>query len=92
MKLADEELEAQTDIKNVSADPSADDFLAREKAILGDDADQFATSEDAAAFGDASGDLLGGGDNADSTFESQFPDLASPTAVGLINKSSGCLD
>lgn len=59
---------------------SADDFLAREKAILGDDADQFATTDDAAAFGD-SGDLLGGGDNADSTFESQFPDIATPTPV-----------
>ncbi|KAH7309444.1 clathrin light chain [Stachybotrys elegans] len=71
---------AQTEIKDASLDPSTDDFLAREKAILGDDADQFATSADADAFGDASGDLLGGGDNAQSTFESQFPDLTTPTA------------
>jgi hypothetical protein len=71
---------AQTDIKDVSIDASADDFLAREKALLGDDANQFATTADADAFGDASGDLLGQGDNAQSTFESQFPDLTDPTA------------
>lgn len=79
---ADSVHEAQTDIKDASADPSTDDFLAREKAILGDDADQFATNDDAAAFGD-SGDLLGGGDNVDSTFESQFPDIATPTPVSI---------
>jgi hypothetical protein len=72
---------AQTDINNPSAEPSTDDFLAREKAVLGEDAEQFATSEDANAFGEPSGDLIGGDDNAQSTFESQFPDLASPSAV-----------
>jgi hypothetical protein len=73
---------AQPDIKDPSADPSADNFLAREKAALGDDADLFATNEDANAFGASEGDLLGGGggDAAASTFESQFPDLASPSA------------
>ncbi|CAM1510258.1 Fc.00g005930.m01.CDS01 [Cosmosporella sp. VM-42] len=77
--LEDFDAGAQTDIQNPAAQPSTDDFLAREKALLGDDADQFATGSDAAAFGDE-GDLLGGGgDNAESTFESQFPDLASPT-------------
>ncbi|TWU74710.1 hypothetical protein ED733_005163 [Metarhizium rileyi] len=70
---------AQTEIKDPSAEPSTDDFLAREKAILGDDAEQFATSDDAAAFAEPSGDLLGHG-GVESSFESQFPDLASPSA------------
>ncbi|KAL8951048.1 MAG: hypothetical protein Q9183_007485, partial [Haloplaca sp. 2 TL-2023] len=63
-----------------------DDFLAREKAILGDDADQFASSNDNAATVEDDGfDLLGGGDSAQeggqqqqqgqeiSEFESSFP-------------------
>lgn len=66
----------QTDIKDATEVPSADDFLAREKALLGDDAQQFEGADD---------DLLGGGstDNAlgDSTFEAQFPDITSPTEV-----------
>lgn len=73
---------AQPDIKDPSAEPSADDFLAREKAVLGDDADQFATAQDASALADPSGgDLLDAGEQAQSTFDSQFPDLASPSAV-----------
>ncbi|KAL6863206.1 Clathrin light chain [Amphichorda felina] len=63
-----------------SGEPSADDFLAREKAVLGDDANQFATAQDASALAEPSGDLLGGGEQSQSTFESQFPDLASPSA------------
>ncbi|KAF4982011.1 hypothetical protein FZEAL_2261 [Fusarium zealandicum] len=78
--LEDFDSGAQTDIKDPSAEPSTDDFLAREKALLGDDADQFATTDDAAAFGDSEGDLLGSGDNEQSTFESQFPDLTNPEA------------
>ncbi|KAL2211909.1 hypothetical protein CC79DRAFT_1285269 [Sarocladium strictum] len=78
--LEDFDSGAQTDINNPSAEPSTDDFLAREKAVLGDDAEQFTTSEDANAFGEPGGDLMGGEDNAQSTFESQFPDLASPSA------------
>ncbi|CAH0018287.1 unnamed protein product [Clonostachys rhizophaga] len=77
--LEDFDSGAQPDIKNPSAEPSADDFLAREKALLGDDADQFATAQDASALGDG-GDLLGEGENIDSTFESQFPDLSNPVA------------
>lgn len=69
---------AQTEMKDPSAEPSADDFLAREKALLGDDASQFITSDDASLVG-PSGDLLGQGTVGDSTFESQFPDLASPS-------------
>lgn len=70
---------AQPDIKDNSADAAPEDLLAREKALLGDDAVQFATSGDAAAF-EPSGDLLGGSGNAASTFESQFPDLTGPDA------------
>ncbi len=61
---------AQTDIKDPSLEPSADDFLARERAILGDDATQFATVEDA-GFDD---DLLGA-ESGNVQFESQFPDI-----------------
>lgn len=55
----------------------ADDFLSREKALLGDDADQFTTGNDAAAFvEDGDDDLLGGGGGEEITeFESSFPDI-----------------
>jgi hypothetical protein len=79
--LANDWFSAQTDIKDVSDEPSAEDFLAREKAFLGDDANQFTTSDDANALADTSGDLLGESTAAESTFESQFPDLANPAAV-----------
>ncbi|KAG5751094.1 hypothetical protein H9Q69_005377 [Fusarium xylarioides] len=79
--LEDFDSGAQTDIKDPTAEPSTDDFLAREKALLGDDADQFATNDDAAAFASNDDDLLGGaGNNEQSTFESQFPDLTNPEA------------
>ncbi|KAK3366018.1 clathrin light chain [Lasiosphaeria ovina] len=69
---------AQTEIKDASTAPSASNFLEREKAILGDDANQFATVEDAGF--DDDDDLLGGGIGAtggDAAFESQFPDITS---------------
>lgn len=75
---------AQTDIKDVGS-PSADDFLAREQALLGDDAAQFATSNDSAAFVDTSDDLLGGGGDASieqSQFQNQFPDINAGNEVG----------
>ncbi|KAK4138613.1 hypothetical protein BT67DRAFT_368654 [Trichocladium antarcticum] len=78
--LEDFDSGAQTDIKGVSDDPSATNFLEREKAILGDDANQFATVEDA-DFDDGDDDLLGGGlasPGSNAQFESQFPDIASP--------------
>ena len=55
-----------------------DDFLSREKALLGDDADRFATGNDNAAFvSDDDDDLLGGGDITGgeevTEFESSFP-------------------
>ncbi|KAL7795005.1 clathrin light chain [Trichoderma ceciliae] len=78
--LEDFDSGAQTDIKEASDEPSAEDFLAREKALLGDDANQFATSNDANALAGSGGDLLGENTAAESTFESQFPDLANPAA------------
>ncbi|KAJ9142766.1 Clathrin light chain [Pleurostoma richardsiae] len=78
--LEDFDSGAQTEIQDANGEPSADDFLAREKAILGDDANQFATSEDAAAFG-GDDDLLGGPGGDSAQFESQFPDLAASPAV-----------
>lgn len=71
---------AQPEIKDPSADPNADDFLAREKAMLGDDANQFVTAQDASALDD-NDDLLQGAGQPQATFESQFPDLADPAAV-----------
>ncbi|MCJ1440091.1 MAG: hypothetical protein MMC23_000573 [Stictis urceolatum] len=55
-----------------------DDFLTRERAALGDDADFFAaTGDDAVMNEDASNDLLGGGDMIGgeevTEFESSFP-------------------
>ncbi|KAI1371511.1 clathrin light chain [Hypoxylon crocopeplum] len=66
---------AQTDIKDIGS-PSADDFLARERALLGDDATQFTTGNESAALADPlSDDLLGGGVES-AQFESQFPDIS----------------
>ncbi|KAH8595006.1 clathrin light chain [Bisporella sp. PMI_857] len=56
----------------------ADDFLSREKALLGDDADQFTTGNDKAAFAeDDEEDLLGGGNGGEEVveFESSFPSI-----------------
>ncbi|KAJ2980047.1 hypothetical protein NQ176_g2880 [Zarea fungicola] len=69
---------AQTVVTDAT-DANEQDFLAREKALLGDDAKQFTTSGDAAALAESTGDLLGE-ENAPSTFESQFPDLAEPSS------------
>lgn len=60
---------------------AADDFLARERALLGDDADQFASENDkVATVEDGDDDLLGGGfsqanvgSQEMSGFESSFP-------------------
>ncbi|KAG9237015.1 putative clathrin light chain [Amylocarpus encephaloides] len=53
-----------------------DDFLSREKALLGDDANQFVSSNDNSAFvEDGDDDLLGGGGGNEEVteFESSFP-------------------
>lgn len=79
--VANLELATETKGDNVEAlSPSGDDFLARERAALGDDATQFASNNDKAAFAedDDDDDLLGGGDNDGAgeeveEFESSYP-------------------
>ncbi|KAJ5855988.1 Clathrin light chain [Penicillium soppii] len=66
--------EGQTEVADA---PTAtdDDFLARERAALGEDADQFATAQDHVGGDD---DLLGGGDEPVEEigqFESSFPSV-----------------
>jgi hypothetical protein len=68
-------------LKTASGDASADDFLAREKAMLGDDADQFATGREGAAFNEDEDDLLGGSGAQGSSFENHFPDISSTNEV-----------
>ncbi|KAI1656686.1 clathrin light chain [Daldinia decipiens] len=65
---------AQTEIQDVGS-PSADDFLARERALLGDDATQFTTGNESAALADPSSDDLLGGGAESAQFENQFPDI-----------------
>lgn len=64
-------------VENTSA--SEDDFLARERAALGEDADQFATPQDHVAAVGGGDDLLGGGDDTPAEelghFESSFPSV-----------------
>ncbi len=59
-------------------DPTAasdENFLARERALLGEDATQFASGNDNAAFvEDGDDDLLGGGGGGEiDEFQSSFP-------------------
>ena len=76
------------------------DFLARERAILGDDASQFATPGDKAATIEDDDDLLAGGESSQSfpaagddmgEFESSFPavdtqnDVCSSPSFGRSN-------
>ncbi|KAJ5272754.1 Clathrin light chain [Penicillium angulare] len=73
--------EGQTEVVEAQG-ADHDDFLARERAALGDDADQFATSNDHTAAnegGNGDDDLLGGGDGTPAEeigqFESSFPSI-----------------
>jgi hypothetical protein len=66
------------------------DFLARERALLGDDADQFATPADNAATVDDDDDLLGGGQSYQASsdhemggFESSFPAIDTSNEVSF---------
>ncbi|KAL9029528.1 MAG: hypothetical protein Q9196_002242 [Gyalolechia fulgens] len=78
--------DGQTELKSNGATNGGldgDDFLTRERALLGDDADQFvSTNNNASAVEDGEVDLLGGDGNYDggeaggveiSEFESSFP-------------------
>ena len=78
----------QTDVRAVPASTDAASFLDRERALLGDDADQFATPQDlkATTVEDADeDDLLGGGGYAGGTetmeFESSFPEIDTTNEV-----------
>lgn len=72
-----------------------DDFLARERAALGDDANQFASANDrTTTVEDADDDLLGGGDDFQqsanqgqdmSGFESSFPAIESQNEVRIFS-------
>ncbi|CAL3970760.1 hypothetical protein PZA11_007194 [Diplocarpon coronariae] len=71
---------AQTEAPASSGFEGGNDFLSREKALLGDDANQFATGNDNSAFvEDGEDDLLGGGGGYSggnehvTEFESSFP-------------------
>ena len=75
---------------------AGDDFLARERAALGDDADQFATPEDQAAVStkveDEEEDLLGGpstneAGGVDAEFESSFPAIDTSNEVSQIYRT-----
>lgn len=75
--------DGSANIINNSADTS--DFLSRERALLGDDADQFSTPHDnnaRATVEDDDDDLLGGGGGGGGSggadmgaFESSFPSI-----------------
>jgi hypothetical protein len=72
----------QTEVVEANGTADNDDFLARERAALGEDADQFATPNDLTATAEDEDDLIGGNDAAPqvgsqelSGFESSFPAL-----------------
>lgn len=76
----------QTEVAETNGGADENDFLARERAMLGDDAEQFATSQDHVATAENvdDDDLLGGAEAAPtgspaheemSGFESSFPAL-----------------
>ena len=82
----------QTEVVDTNGGADENDFLARERAMLGDDAEQFATSQDhvAATENVDDDDLLGGAADAPSGspaheemsgFESSFPALESQNEV-----------
>lgn len=86
--------EARGDAANFDAlgDDAGDDFLSRERALLGDDADQFASEGDKlATVEDGDDDLLGGDfggqTSADSQevsgFESSFPAIDTSNEVSM---------
>lgn len=84
--IGDSAPDSNVDTTQLADDPS--DFLARERALLGDDADQFATPADNNATSNDN-DLLGGAQSnqapADQDmggFESSFPAIDTSNEVG----------
>jgi hypothetical protein len=80
----------QTEALETNGAGDTEDFLARERALLGDDADQFATPNDhTAVVEDANDDLLDGGEYQRTTaasdeisgFESSFPAIDTQNEV-----------
>lgn len=84
----------QTEVLPANGAEDAEDFLARERALLGQDADQFATPQDhvaaAAEEVDDGDDLLGGAETAPTEtaapeelagFESSFPAIETQNEV-----------
>jgi len=74
----------ETDVRDVPASADGSSFLDRERALLGDDADQFATPNDSrmTTVEDDDDDLLGGGAvsyggeaSGLQEFESSFPEI-----------------
>jgi hypothetical protein len=84
----------QTSIQDPSSAPSTTNFLEREKAILGDDANQFASVEDGDIDDEA--DFLGGGGDNMTSFHSQFPDITSnevhPDSMSVLIRSPNVPD
>lgn len=90
----------QTEVVETNGGADENDFLARERAMLGDDAEQFATPQDhVAATEDVNNDddLLGGADafpaagdaspNEIGGFESSFPALDTQNEVRIVLNS-----
>jgi hypothetical protein len=86
-------LDGNSDLINNSTDNN--DFLARERALLGNDADQFSTPQDNAGrvtveeddddlLGGGGGNYSSGGGNADmGDFESSFPAIDNSNDVSI---------
>jgi len=80
----------QTEVVETNGSADGDDFLARERAALGDDANQFATPGDRVATVEDDDDLLGGEHQAQhnatseeiSEFETSFPVIDAQNEVG----------
>jgi hypothetical protein len=84
LQAAKTETQGDSGFDSTTAD--GDDFLTREKALLGDDANQFTSGNDNAAFvTDGDDDLLGGNGGGEEVteFESSFPAIDTRNEVCL---------
>ncbi|KAG6285458.1 hypothetical protein E4U09_007294 [Claviceps aff. purpurea] len=78
---------AQTENKDSSAEPSADDFLAREKAVLGEDVSKIVIDDDT-SIAQPDVDPVAQSVVEGSAFEAQYPDLASQLGTGVLSGDS----